>query len=249
MVLRDYHIHSCFSDGESSPSEIVNKAIQLGVQEIGFSDHSYTAFDDSYCMKKEDIEKYKSEIKKLKEEYKDKISIKLGIEQDYFSSENTDDYEYVIGSVHYIFVDGRYIEIDNSATSLQDAIEHYFNGDALALAEKYYETVSKIFDRIDADIIGHIDLLTKFNEKIKIFDENNERYINAWKSAVDKLIVHNVPFEINVGAITRGYRTTPYPSNEIIKYIKQNGGRLILSSDSHNANTICYNFMEFSRLL
>jgi len=247
--LKDYHIHSTYSDGKSTPREIVEKAIEIGVEEIGFSDHSYTAFDLSYCMKKEQLNEYKIEILKLKEEFKDKISVLLGIEQDYFSEESTKDYEYVIGSVHYVLVDGDYIPIDNSANTLINAANKYFDGDIYALCEVYFDTVSKLFEKVDADIIGHIDLITKFNEKTPLIDENNERYVNSWKKAVDRLISYNKPFEINFGAITRGHRTTPYPSKQLLEYIKEKGGKLILSSDSHFKDTICYKFEEMSYLL
>jgi len=76
-----------------------------------------------------------------------------------------------------------------------------------------------------------------------LFDEKNERYIRAWQAAVDKLIEANIPFEINSGAISRGYRTTPYPSKDIMDYIIKKGGRFIYSSDSHNKDSIA-NFKE-----
>ena len=49
-------------------------------------------------------------------------------------------------------------------------------------------------------------------------------------------------FEINTGAISRGYRTQPYPSADIRSYIKAKGGTFILSGDSHSADTLCFQF-------
>ena len=69
--------------------------------------------------------------------------------------------------------------------------------------------------------------------------------IAAWKKAVDKLLPFDVPFEINTGAISRGYRTSAYPHEDIIAYIKENGGRLILSSDSHAVDTIAFGYTNF----
>ena len=54
-----------------------------------------------------------------------------------------------------------------------------------------------------------------------------------------------VPFEINTGAISKGYRTEPYPAKNIRDYIRQQGGRFILSSDSHRTDTLCYGFEEY----
>ncbi|MBQ8254674.1 MAG: hypothetical protein IJY94_04125, partial [Clostridia bacterium] len=74
------------------------------------------------------------------------------------------------------------------------------------------------------------------------FDTAAPRYIKACSDALDALLAHNVPFEINTGAMSRGHRSAPYPSPEILKYIKEKGGSIILDSDSHNAKNLCYAF-------
>ena len=51
-ILCDYHVHTTFSDGKNTPEEIVLAAREKGLKEIGFSDHSYTFFDERYCLKK-----------------------------------------------------------------------------------------------------------------------------------------------------------------------------------------------------
>ena len=66
-------------------------------------------------------------------------------------------------------------------------------------------------EQTGADIIGHFDLVTKFNELGGYLDLSDPRYVRAWKAAVDALLSYDRPFEINTGAISRGYRTTPYP--------------------------------------
>ncbi len=245
----DLHIHSLFSDGSNSPEEIVVSAINQGLRKIGFSDHSYTPFDESYCIKKEKIQEYKNTIIELKDKYKDKIDVLLGIEQDYYSSENIDDYDYVIGSVHYIKVDNNYIPVDESPEILTNAAKKYFDGDIYKLIECYYETVADVISKTGADIIGHIDLITKFNEQNCLFDEYEERYVAAYKKACDKLIKTDKVFEINTGAISRKYKTIPYPSKQIYNYLKNNNATFILSSDSHSKDTLCYKFEEFKHLV
>ncbi|MBQ0097479.1 MAG: histidinol-phosphatase [Oscillospiraceae bacterium] len=242
MLLLDYHIHTNFSDGNNSPEEMVQKAIEMGLKQIGICDHSYTFFDESYCIKKDKIKEYINTVNELKEKYKDKISILLGIEQDYYSAEPTDEYDYVIGSVHYVKKDGKYIPVDENIEILKNSAKELFGDDMYALVELYYETVADVVAKTNADIIGHFDLITKFLEKEKLFDENDKRYVNAYKSAVDNLIKYDIPFEINTGAISRGYRTTPYPSAKIREYITKKGGRFILSSDAHDKKDICFDF-------
>lgn len=92
------------------------------------------------------------------------------------------------------------------------------------------------------DIIGHFDLLTKFNENHDIFDEKSDKYLSAAEEAVNTLAKNDVLFEVNTGAISRGYRTTPYPSPEIMKMIKSAGGKVTFSSDCHKADNLLYGF-------
>ncbi len=241
----DLHTHTTFSDGKNTPEEMVLSAIDKGVKTLGFSDHSYTPFDIPCCIKLEEIEIYKSEINRLKTKYKDKIQILCGIEQDYLSQTDTKGFDYVIGSVHYLHLGDEYIWVDGDPKHLISAADKYFGDDIYSLIEYYYELVGEVIEKTDAVIIGHFDLITKFCETKPFFDQNHPRYINAWKNAVDKLLKHNIPFEINTGAISRGYRTTPYPAEDIKEYITKNGGSFILSSDSHKAETIAFKFEEY----
>ncbi len=245
MILRDFHIHTTYGDGENTPEEMVLSAISKGVKVLGFSEHSCTDFDLSYCMRSEDVPKYNAEIKALKEKYKDQIKIYLGIEQDFYSSYPTEGYDYVIGSVHYVKFGNDYVSIDDDAETFKKAVETYCGGDGYAFCEAYYATVAKVAKKLHPDIIAHVDLVTKFNEQEPMIDENHPRYVAAWKKAIDELMENCTLFEINFGAMTRGYRTTPYPSNAILNYLKSKGADIILSSDSHKKETICGNFEEY----
>ena len=219
MILQDLHVHTTYCDGKNTPEDLVLAALNRGMKCIGFSGHSYTFFDESYCMSKQNTARYRAEIAALKEKYKGKIKILCGVEQDYYSEEPTVGYDYVIGSVHYIKADGEYIPVDGSAEILKSAVQKHFNGDFYAFAEEYYRTVAALVKKTSIDIIGHFDLITKFNEQYSFFDEKDPRYVNAWQTAADKLIVTDKPFEINMGAISRGYKQSPYPSADIINYI------------------------------
>ena len=77
--LSDYHIHTVFSDGKDTPEEVVKTAIEKGFSEIGFSDHSYTSFDESYCIPFDKVSEYRECIGTLREKYKDKISFRCNL--------------------------------------------------------------------------------------------------------------------------------------------------------------------------
>lgn len=241
-MLYDIHVHTVYCDGSNTPEEMVISAIKKGLGCLGFSGHSYCAADESYCMSREKTMEYIAEISRLKEKYADKIKILCGIEKGYYSDESNEPFDFVIGSVHNFKFGEEFIPVDESEDTLRYAAEKYCGNDFYLLAEKYFETAGGVIEKTGADVIGHFDLISKFNEKGRLFDENNERYKRAWKAAIDKLLPYGKPFELNTGAISRGYRTEPYPSKEMREYIKSHGGRLILSSDSHNAENIAFGF-------
>lgn len=247
MFCTDFHVHTVFCDGQDKPEDIVIEAVSRGMKAIGFSGHSYTSFDPHVCMTPENIGKYKAEINRLKDKYKSEIKILCGIEQDYYSDFPAEDYDFVIGSLHYVSCGGEYIAVDHTFKHFEDAVAK-FDGDVYNLIENYFETVGDVVNKTNADIIGHFDLISKFNDGNKYFDENHPRYIKATEKALDKLLRTGKTFEINTGAMSRGYKKVPYPSKRILEYIASHGGSVILSSDSHKKETLMYNFKECEEL-
>ena len=245
MIFTDLHVHSTFSDGKNTPEEMVLAAIEKGMECIGFSDHSYAVEDLDFCITEENIEVYRKTVAELKEKYKDQIRILCGIEQDLYADLPAEGYDYVIGSVHRVKVGDAYVCVDHTPKIFADGVKCYFGGDYYSLAEEYFRAVAQLADMDRIDIIGHFDLLTKFNEGGKFFDESHPRYVAAWKAAADRLLPKKIPFEINTGAISRGYRTQPYPAAPIREYIRANGGGFILSSDSHKAENLCSGFAQW----
>ena len=249
MITKDLHMHTAYCDGKDTPEDMVLSAVDKGLDTVGISSHSYTFFDESYCIQKEDIPRYIAELRYLRAKYFDRIHVLCGVEQDYFSDYPTDEFDYIIGSVHYIKVGDEYIPVDESIEILRAAVQKHFGGDVYALCELYFDTVADVVEKTRCDIIGHFDLISKFIEREPLFDTKHPRYVKAWKAAVDRLVTYDVPFEINTGAISRGYRTQPYPDEEMIAYIKAKGGRLILSSDAHSKENIAYIFEKYESLL
>ena len=240
--MKDLHMHTVFSDGKNTPEEMILEAIRLGLDTVGISDHSHL---DPCGMTLEATEEYHREIARLKEKYAGQICVLCGLERD-FISDDFSDYDYVIGSVHLLTMpDGHHVSIDWTAEKQREGVEKYFGGDWYAFAEAYYATETRVVEVTKCDIIGHFDLITKFIEQEPAFDVHHPRYVKAWQNAVDELLKTGKPFEINTGAISRGYRTEPYPSREIRDYIRAHGGKMILSSDSHQIETIAYKFEDY----
>ena len=249
MIYTDLHVHTTFSDGKNTPEEMVLAAIEKGMECIGFSDHSYAEEDLDFCITKENIEVYRKTIAALKEKYAGKISVLCGIEQDLYADVPAEGYDYVIGAVHRVKAGDTYVCVDHKPEIIIDGVNRYFDGDYYGLAEEYFRTLSSLADMDGINIIGHFDLLTKFNQGGKFFDESHPRYVAAWKAAADRLLLKKIPFEINTGAISRGYRTQPYPAGPIREYIRKKGGSFILSSDSHKAENLCFEFEKWKSVL
>lgn len=247
MTRFDLHTHTTYCDGKDTPEEMVRAALDKGLSCIGFSGHGYAPYDLDCCMTREGEAAYRAELAALREKYAGRIHILCGVERDYWSEADAAPYDYVIGSVHYVKKDGALLCVDNTPEISRAAVEEHFGGDWYALAETYFETVSDVADKTRCQIIGHFDLVSKFNERERFFDERHPRYVAAWRAALDRLLPTGVPFEINTGAMSRGWRTAAYPNADMIGYIRDHGGRLVLSSDSHSKQTLCFGFEKYER--
>ncbi len=242
MILSDFHCHSNFCDGKHSPEDMVKSAISKGLSHFGICIHSYTPFDDGYCAKPCDYKKFISEMSHLKEKYADKINLLCGIEQDYYSENYGEEFDYVIGSVHYIEIGKEYFPLDLSRDVFVALCNDKFGGDYTLLAKAYFEILSQVKDKTNADIIGHFDIITKYNEGFCLFREDDEKYIAYGNNCIDILSQKSAVFEINTGAISRGHRKSPYPSNVFLNKMVSNGAKLILSSDAHSKENIAFWF-------
>ena len=244
--MYSYHIHSTYSDGKNTPEEIVLAAIEKGFISIGFSDHGYTSYDLRYCMK--DTAGYINEIRHLKEKYKNQIQIYLGVEEDAFSPLNRNEFDYIIGSCHYGFHSNNYYPIDSNYDYFKKCL-HAFDNDPLAFAESYYSNFCEYIKIQKPDIIGHFDLITKFDEMGKTLFLGNSNYHKIAEKYTKEAIKIGCIFEINTGSIARGLRTTVYPFENLLHILNKDNAPIILSSDSHSIDTLDFGFDEAKKYL
>lgn len=245
-VLGNFHTHTNFCDGKNSAEEIVLTAIDKGFASIGFSGHGYTSFDLSCCIK--DMDGYKNEIKILKEKYKDKIQVYLGVEEDAFEFTNRNEFDYIIGSLHYIKINDKYYSTDASYDCFKECLK-VFNYDVLKLAESYYSAFCQYILKRKPDIVGHFDVITKYDEKDEMLFLNNEEYLKISEKYLNQAIKSEAIFEVNTGAMARGHRSNPYPNENLLYILKKNNAKIILSSDSHSADSIDFKFKEIKKYL
>lgn len=241
IVLQNLHTHTTYCDGIDTPEQVVQQAISLGMDSIGFSEHSPLFYSPLYNDIKEKNKRYREEIRRLKDAYRGKIHILCGLEVDLYSAKDQEpSYDYLIGSVHYLHIGNEYVGFDRDSATVERVINTYFKGNGLAYAKAYYEALGEMPTLMSADIIGHFDLITKHAEKVTLFDTEDPVYRAYATDAMDVLVKKVPVLEINTGAVARGYRTAVYPDPFLLKEWKKRGGEIIISSDCHDKrNLLC----------
>ena len=244
MITEDFHVHSSFSDGADPPEAVAEAAAAQGMTRLGFSDHGWAPYDTDCCIPRDRQAAYRACIRDLAERWRGRLELYCGVEQDFYAGPDapTGEYDYVIGSVHYLRLGGAYFSVDWKPEFLLDAAERFFGGDRLAVAEEYFRTVAQVPEVTGCHIIGHFDLIAKLNRRYRLFDSSHPRYIAAWKAAAERLLASGLPFEINTGGMARGYCMEPYPAPEIQRYLAERGASFILSSDSHDKRLLRFDF-------
>lgn len=249
IYKQNLHTHTVFCDGKDTPEEMVLTAIEKGFDSIGFSGHSSMYYAPKNGMSPDGTQSYKDCIHELKTEYADKLKIFCGIEFDMYSGIDLSDYDYRIGAVHYLKKDGQVIPMDRTQQVVQDVINNHFGGDGMAYAKHFYETLARLPEYGSFDIVAHFDLLSKHSENIMFFDESSKQYRNAALEAMSALRGKIPYFEVNTGAIARGYRTTPYPAPFLIDEFKNMGFGALITSDCHNREMLDCHYNEALQLL
>lgn len=253
-IISEAHLHTYYCDGKNSPTEMAEKAIELGYTALGFSAHSPAPFDpDCFgILGKED--EYISAIHKLKKEYAGKLEILCGIEQDYDAPVDLSKYDYLVGSVHYLEdADGKHVPLDNTTEHLEYLIQNKYNGNGDKLYQDYFDKMVDNVRKYKPTIVGHYDLIVKKNPDNRLFDETSEKYRNYAKSSLDKIIDETLSYggiiEINTGGISRGARRTPYPSKELLAHMVNRNANITVNSDSHSINTLGFGLQDAVKLL
>ncbi len=229
--LVDYHTHSVLSDGSGVYEEMVQVAIKKGLSEIGFSDHICLREAD-WAVSSIDLPVMTEQISEIKEKYKDYITIRYGIEMDYFLGEesrleeiiNSLPLDYVIGSVH--FIGDWNFDTDKSLYGKWDNDELY---------RIYFELIQKAARSKLFDVIGHLDIIKKF----RVYPESNQK--NLFEQTIKVLKESDCVVELNTGGLDRPCNEFT-PNAELIKMCFAHGVPVTLGSDAHAVSQIGRHF-------
>ena len=248
MPLSSYHVHSCFCDGHGDPEEYVLSALKNGFQSIGFSSHAPMPFPYPKILKIENLESYLSNIRNLKAKYAGQIEIYASLELDYFEKPEYQTFyleirkrlDYTLASIHFMQhpETGKLYGIDSNLPEFQESIEAIFAGDIKAYVKKYYSMVEDMVRVYQPDIIGHFDVLKKYNKQEAFFREEETWYREIVCKTLDTIADSKSIVEVNTGGLARGSTVSLYPSLWILKECRKRGIPLAVNSDAHHPDQI-----------
>lgn len=224
--MKNYHTHTkrCYH-AINTEEEYIQAAIQSGYTELGFSDHTPWHYDSSFHatmrMEEDKLEGYVQTLRQLKEKYKDQISIKIGLECEYFEryipwlKETIDKYEldYVILGNHYDETDE--IGIYFGCPLTQQQLTKYVNSCIKGLKTGLFS------------YLAHPDLAN--------YDSEDPFYVQEMTRLCVAAKELDIPLEFNL----LGLKThRQYPNDTFFKIAKKVGNRVIIGTDAHQSSAL-----------
>ena len=108
-------------------------AWKAGLLAYGFSGHCYAQHNLDFCMTPESTRQYVADVHALREQYRGRMEIYLGVEAELHGEAPTFDRDYTIGSAHEVPVDGGYLSVDHTEEILRRGVTEHFGGDWYAI--------------------------------------------------------------------------------------------------------------------
>jgi histidinol-phosphatase (PHP family) len=245
-IQSDYHMHTPLCLHAAGPMEAyVERAIELGLREVGFSDHNPLprGFGANVRMKESELAYYVRRVTDLQYQYRGKIDVMLGLELDYV--EGLEDYlaqqiaaypwDYILGSVHYLDRECRVGSWTKNYPGPTD--EHY---------ARYFQLVRRLAQSGLCDVLAHLDVVKRCSRP------PTQRGLDEVGATLEVVARAGVSIEIN----TSGYRhpeladePQPYPSLPFVEQAIKLSIPLTVNSDAHAPDQVGLKFAEMESFL
>jgi histidinol-phosphatase (PHP family) len=248
MILADSHIHTKFSaDSSATLESMANAAIGQGLQYLTFTDHCdldypNVPYPDLFLMKKPE---YFETLRELKELYKAKLEILIGVEIGLAASQaeaitafaDGEPFDFVIGSSHVVYGKDPYMPGYFDEFSEREGYALYFRSIAEnAQAIKCY------------NVYGHLDYVVRYGPT-KDRDYHPNDYREYFDPALKTIIADGKGIELNTGGWTRGLKQA-HPHLDLLKRYRELGGEIItVGSDAHSPQSVGYGLDRAEELL
>jgi len=236
-MLIDYHTHHArCGHAIGTLEEYIQRGIEIGLSQIGVSDHmpllhvNPQTYYPEMAMPMDELPRYVEEAFELKQKYATSISVRVGLEADYIEGwENEiekiiNDYpwDYVIGSVHFL---GEWDVSDFRQ------VHNWEGRDVFEVYQTYYDAVQRAAKTGFYDIMGHLDVIKRFNYKPE--QEREHEVAELEQLTLAAITEAGIAIELNASGLTKPC-VEMFPSNRILKGAIELGIPLTVGSDAHD---------------
>lgn len=234
-------MHTYFSDDcEESIDNIAQQAIEIGLDEICITDHvDYGVkldkedweLSDKSMMMNVDYANYFPYLMRAQEKYKDRLKIKIGLEFG-MQTHTIDNFQKLFDAspLDFVILSCHQVEDKEFWTgAFQKGLnQRDYN-------RKYYEEILNLIRNYkDYSVLGHLDLIQRYNDVI----EPIENHIEIIEEILKQVIKDDKGIEINTSSERYGLKDLT-PAYDILKLYYDLGGKIItVGSDAHKASDV-----------
>lgn len=245
-MYSDYHLHTNFSGDSDAPMEnMIEKGIEMGLKIMCFTEHYDLDYPEIGINFEVNTREYLCKFLKLKEQYKEQITLYFGIElglqphlaEAYHNYLREYPFDFVIGSSHLV-----------------NHMDPYFpdlfqNRDEKAAYYDYFQTsLDNVSAFSEMDIYGHLDYIVRYGP-----NKNRDYNYHKYREIIDELLKALVEKGIGLECNTAGFKYGlghPHPTEEILVRYRELGGEIItLGSDAHSPEHIAFAFEKGAEIL
>jgi histidinol-phosphatase (PHP family) len=224
----DYHMHTPLCrHARGEPAEYAARAVDLGLTEIGFSDHSPMRRDDfdDWRMRLDQLDEYVGKVRQTQKDFP-ALLIKLALEVDYLPGHEEwirelagrHPWDYFIGSVHYVS--------DSWAVDNPEHLRNWKERDPFEVWSIYFDRLGQAAESGLFEIIGHADLPKKF----KIYPR--EDCAPLYDRFLERAARSDVAIELNTAGLRKDCREI-YPCRALLELAAQRKVPITFGSDAH----------------
>ena len=171
----DYHMHTSLCGHASGTMEqYAEHALQLGLEQIGFSGHypypeNFENPPENCVIPAGQFSGYLDEARRLRDKYSGRIDVRIGAEFDYLGPEVSFhpmhearrlELDFCLCSVHIVDK----VVVDYSPDALRGDVRD-FPGGIDGLYRRYYESLLELCIPGWCNTVGHLDLIKKFSNE------------------------------------------------------------------------------------
>jgi len=230
----DLHNHTTrCNHAEGTIDAYIERAIDLGIDIYGFSEHAPMNFDRHYRLPLCDVEAYVADIMHAKARYREKIKILLGYEVDWLPgymepSILNANVDYLIGSVHFI---------DKWSFDNPEFLSGWKTRNIDEIWQAYFEATEAMASSGKFDIVGHLDLIKVF----KYLPKQDIRLLA--KKTLTAMKASNMVLELNAAGLRKPVEEI-YPSPALLEEAYALEIPITFASDAHSVAQVGFGYSE-----